>query len=489
MCPYRAPSLATQPQPEGLPGVSSLVRVILRNALLCALIVLALAPASASASPTQWTSFEAPSELLDDSRRDITLDEIRDFGVTRVRAIVYWRNFAPKPNSRRRPKFDASDPEAYPHGTWDRLDALFQAATARRISVQLTPTGPVPKWATRQRRDQYSEPSPREFQAWVTALGRRYGTRTAVWSIWNEPNHPDFLRPQRRQGNPASPTLYRNLYLAGLRGLRASGNRSDLTLFGETAPRGGQTVDPIPFIKGALCLNDNFRRVRRCGRLRMDGYAHHAYTTSAGPLFQPPNADEVTFGVIDRIPAALDRSARTGAVRSGVDLYLTEFGIQSYPDRISGVPLAKQAENLAIAERIAYANPRVRSFSQYLMRDDKPRKGTAAQRYGGFETGLRFHDGRKKPAYDGFRLPLAAADYGSSDVLWGRVRPFARRTRVLIQVSSRRGWRNLRTVDTNAIGVFGSRARHRKGQRYRVQWTSPEGKVFRGPPIRPYKRR
>ena len=30
-----------------------------------------------------------------------------------------------------------------------------------------------------------------------------------MWSIWNEPNQPQFLMPQYRKGKPYSPTLYR----------------------------------------------------------------------------------------------------------------------------------------------------------------------------------------------------------------------------------------------------------------------------------------
>ena len=447
-------------------------------------LVLAALPPSASASSRQWMTFEAPGELLDESRRDATLDEIRAFGVDRVRVLVYWRRFAPAPTSRRKPRFDAADPAAYPADNWGPIDRLLDAADARNIKVQLTPTGPVPRWATRRRSGQVKDPRVGEFRAWMTALGRRYRDRVDVWSIWNEPNHPEFLGPQYRDGRPASPRIYRRLYLAGRGALHATGNASDLILFGETLPRGGsRTVNPLPFLRGALCVDRRYRPVGRCAKLPMDGYAHHAYTTRQGPRFKPSNPDHVTIGVLDRLTTALDRAARAGAVSSGVDLYLTEFGIQSYPDRTSGVSLARQAEYLAVAERIAYANPRVRSFSQYLLRDD-PRRADGS--FGGFETGLRTARGRKKPSYEAFRLPLAAADYGRSDVLWGRVRPYPARTQVTILSALRgRAFRPLRTVTTNAAGVYGLRTRHVDGQRYRVRWTAPDGTVHTGPPIRP----
>ena len=332
-----------------------------------------------------------------------------------------------------------------------------------------------------------TRPDPKEFQAFATAVGRRFGDRVGVWSIWNEPNHPEFLRPQFEHKRATSPRIYRKLFLAGRRGLRASGNGADTLLFGETAPRGTpRVVAPLAFLRGALCLDRRYHRRGRCARVETGGYAHHAYTTRVGPRFRPPDRDDVTIGVLSRLTHALDRAGRAGAIPRGLGIYLTEFGIQSTPDPFVGVSLARQAEYLGIAEHMAYVNPRVKSFSQYLLDDDRPRKGRRVDRYSGFESGLRRSDGRAKPAYDAFRLPLAAEAYGRSDVLWGRVRPLAARTQVTILVSPRKGrsFRPLRTLTTNHRGVFGLRAKHRKHQRYRVRWTAPGGKVWLGPPIR-----
>ncbi len=454
---------------------------------LSLLVVLLAFPAGASASSTQSLTFEAPRELLDPGTRDRTLQEIREFGVDRVRVLVYWRDFAPAATSKRRPDFDAADPAAYPAGTWDRLDALFEAAGARGVAVQLTLTGPVPKWATASKRDTITKPSPKEFEAFATAVGRRFGDRVGLWSIWNEPNHPQFLRPQFVKKRAKSPRIYRNLFLAGQRGLRASGNGADTLLFGETAPRGTpRVVAPLAFLRGALCLNRSYKRKGKCKRVSAGGFAHHAYTTRVGPRFTPPDRDDVTIGVLSRLTTALNRAGKAGAIGRGLGIYLTEFGIQSAPDPFVGVSLARQAEYLGIAEHMAYVNPRVKSFSQYLLHDDRPRKGSRVERYSGFESGLRHSDGRAKPSYHAFRLPLAAERVGRSAVLWGRVRPSPTKTQVTILVSPRKGrpFRALRTVATNGRGVFGLRARHRKGQRYRVQWTGPDGRVWRGPPIR-----
>ena len=190
--------------------------------------------------------------------------------------------------------------------------------------------------------------------------------------------------------------------------------------------------------------------------------------------------------MLSRLTTALNRAGKAGAITRGLGIYLTEFGIQSTPDPL-GVSLTKQAEYNAIAEHMAFVNTRVRSFSQYLLGDDKPRKARSrVERYGGFESGLRRANGKAKPSYDAFRLPLAAEAYGPSDVLWGRVRPSAVKTQVTILASRRKGkpFKPLRTVQTNSRGVYGLRAKHHDKQRYRVQWTAPDGKVWRGPPIR-----
>ena len=145
-----------------------------------ALLTLALAallafPAAAPAMPRQTVAFEAPRELLSLVDQERVINEIQGFGITRIRQLVYWNDFAPSPNAQHKPTFDAKDPDAYPKGTWDRLDLLIGRARERGIAVHLTLTGPVPKWATSTKKDHVTKPSPAEFRDWATAVGRRYG--------------------------------------------------------------------------------------------------------------------------------------------------------------------------------------------------------------------------------------------------------------------------------------------------------------------------
>ena len=136
---------------------------------------------------------------------------------------------------------------------------------------------------------------------------------------------------------------------------------------------------------------------------------------------------------------------------------------------------------------MAYVNPRVALFSQYLMRDDQPRE--EGYRFRGFESGLRRSNGARKPAYRAFPNPLAVERYGPTDVLWGLIRPQQGVTQVTVEVrrKGKRRWTRLRQVRTTERGVFGLRATYRKGQQYRVRWTSRAGKRYTGPAIRSYR--
>jgi hypothetical protein len=454
---------------------------------LIALACLGPGTSAAWASRGQVLTFEAPRDLLDPATRESALADLGSLGVRRLRVVLYWRNVAPSPDASTRPSFDATDPRAY---AWGEYDALMAAAAARGWPVLLTVSGPVPRWATARKADNITRPSAREFELFMTAVGRRYGGQVETWSIWNEPNHPQFLQPQYSGERPAAPRIYRRLFVAGRAGLAQSGNGADRVLLGETAPRGtGRAVAPLTFLRGTLCLSSRYRRVGRCAKLAVDGYAHHAYTTRGGPFFRPPGPNDVTIGVLSRLVRALDRAARAGAIRRNLGIHLTEFGIQSVPDRLLGVSLAQQAEFAAISEHIAYRNPRVRAFSQYLLRDDPAVPGPPERRYSGFESGLRFADGRPKPFHEGFRLPLVARRRGGRASLWGLVRPASGATRVTV-LSAPRGSSSFRLAaraSTNRRGYWRARARHTRGRRYRVRWVAPDGAVFTGPPIRAYR--
>jgi hypothetical protein len=449
-----------------------------RVLIICCLLSLAL-PAAALAGQGQTVSFEAPRDLLDPARREAALDEIQGLGVRALRVILYWRDVAPQPGSSRVPAFDATDPAAY---DWAKYDPLIDAARARGMRVLLTVSGPVPRWATLSRRDQYTRPSAERFKLFMTAVGRHYSGRVGLWSIWNEPNHPDFLRPQFFRGKPASGVWYRKLFIGGYKGLQNAGIAHPKVLMGETAPVGtSHVVAPIVFLNTALCIDRRSLRTHKaCKRLPAYGYAHHAYTKRQGPFFLPPSHNDVTIGALSRLTRALDRAARLHKLKRHTPVFLTEFGIQSVPDPLYGVSQYRQNEYRAISERWAWENPRVKWFSQYLLRDDDHlTKGPKLSRYPGFESGLRFANGRAKVSLKSFALPLAALRRGHGVSLWGGARPAHRRVTVTILANGRRYLR----IRTDSRGFFHRQVRYVPHRKYKLRWNGRTSA-----PVRVYSR-
>lgn len=464
------------------------------KSLLCLLLLGLLAAlavaAPAGASRNQLLTFEAPAELQDPATRDATFQRLDSLGVGALRVVMYWRDVAPQPASRNQPDFDTTDPAGY---DFSRIDPILDAAKQRGWPVLLTVTGPVPRWATRSRKDNVTRPDPNKFAQFMTAVGRRFAGRVAYWSIWNEPNHPAFLQPQYdSRHRPVSPGLYRDLFEAAQKGLKSAKVSRPQMLFGETAPTGtSRLVAPLAFLRGALCLNGAYRTTaHKCAKLNIAGYAHHAYTPKAGPNLKHTGRDNVFIGLLPRLTGALDKAARAGAIPAHLPVFLTEFGIQSTPDPLFGVSLQQQAEFRSISERIAYDNPRVKTFSQYLLKDDAPRAGlTGSAKYGGFESGLMTSTGKEKPSYDGFRLALSARRRtGSTVSLWGVVRPAAAAGTATVQYRSgaHGAFRTLQTVRYNRLGYFTVSAAYARNRQYLLVWTAPDGTTFRGAATRAY---
>ena len=148
------------------------------------------------------------------------------------------------------------------------------------------------------------------------------------------------------------------------------------------------------------------------------------------------------------LEATLNGAAGADEIPSDFPVYITEFGVQSYPDPNAVRPRSSRP---ASSDRRAL---RLRGSACRDLRPVPAERRQPASRarpgYGGFESGLRFYDGRKKPSYDAFRLPLAVQRLGGTRLAVGTraalpapddSRGSATRTR-----ANRRS--NLQTVDT-----------------------------------------
>jgi hypothetical protein len=475
------------------------IRTLICTLALCLLCAGAGAAPAALASHHEAVYFEGSTVLLTPKTRERAVAQLQHLGVSALRVELYWVKVAPAAKSAKRPVFDATNPAGY---SWGGYDWLLAKAHELHWQVLLTVTGPVPKWATSTRRDSVTRPDPQQFRQFMTAVGRHYGSLVALYSIWNEPNHPAFLRPQfNANGTPASPRIYRALYQEGYAGLQDAGLSNPQVLLGETAPTGSDRVNvrregknallhdvaPLEFLRGALCLNTHYRKSSTCGPLPAAGYAHHAYTNAAGPSYVPPERDDVMIGVLSRLVRALDLAARAHALPAHVPIYLTEFGVQSRPNRFLGVPVAVQAEFDAIAEHIAWSNPRVAGFSQYLLRDDPLGGAPGASVHGGtvgFQTGLEYVNGKLKPLYFAWPVPLTVSRHRHRFSLWGLVLPAGGATQVtvLVKAAHARRYRVLKTLATNNLGAW-SLSSSVAGGSWRVRWNSAAGVAYEGPPI------
>lgn len=502
-------------------------------AYLATALALLAGGTNAHASGTQESLFQDDDLLLhtEPDGADRAFNELKELGVDRVRLSVIWRDFAPGHESEQRPASltDASDPTQYSRAAFDYLDHAVRISRQLGIEVLLNVRGDVPEWALGRRHDGSAstrnayKPSTAAFAQFVQMLGRRYaGTyvdenqggsvlpRVSAWSIWNEPNWGGHLQPQsersplRRRLHTVSPWLYRRLYRAALEGLTKSGHGDDTILMGETAPIGNVKLGeqshlrPARFMRDVFCLDSKRRPLsprmaKRAGcdfasrgPLKVSGWAHHPYSVVAPPGQPNPDRENITLADAGRMKSILDAAAKAGRIPAELPIWYTEFGYQTTPpDPFRGVPLDTQAHWLMDAEYITHRDPRVVSLTQFLLRDDEPRAGfeaTDPRYWGTYQTGLTFEDGRLKPAYEAYKLPvhIASGPPGTPVELWGLVRPgqngVTQRVRIQHRAAGAAEWTTVRERDvTDRKGYFIEAIADPQPGSYRFQWIGPAG--------------
>ena len=484
----------------------------LSRALVIAAAVIALLAPAAHAGKRQETILRDDAALAgwDDSLRQRALADVDALGVDTIHHIVGWRSIAPDSEDRDRPKFDASDPAAYDPAEWDRIDALVRGADARGIDVILAPAGPAPLWATGCDDDIDTEqphvckPSTREYQRFVIALAKRYSgsykdengdvlPRVDRWSIWNEPNQGGWLQPQwefkRGEWSPVAGYLYRRLFEAAARGLRKNGHEDDQIMIGETAPLGRSTgprykrsTAPLVFWRAMLCIDSRGRELhgnaarnlgcRGTPNLDADAAAHHPYTRGAGvdPRSRSIEPDEVTLAYQRRLRTVLDQGAALNRNAYRMPIYITEYGFQTDPpDDDAGVRPSLAAKWMNESNWIAYNDSRIQGFGNYELFDEEP--------IGAFQTGLRFHNGKPKPSYEAFQMPIWVVKRDRYYRVWGQVRPASTGQTVEIQyqATSHARWTRLRTIRIDNPARYIDVKTGKRARKWRLVWRAPDG--------------
>jgi hypothetical protein len=440
---------------------------ILLAALLGTLALVTFGATGALASKTMWSVFEDHPYLVqtDTQTRARTLDEIQELGADTIRVEIKWNEVAPQASAKTRPAFDATNPSDYPG--FGAYDDLIRSVSAKKLRIILTITGDAPRWATSEGRGGNFKPNPSEYAKFVSAVAKRYSgiysglPKIIYFSIWNEPNHIQFIKPTSQ-----APRIYRGLVDAAIPALRANAAPAAKVFVGELKPTPRKGVGPLKFLQQWLCLDSRFRKLRgRAARkqgcthfkkIDADGFAHHPY----GPVvLVPKRKDIINLLAIKRLASVLDLAAKAGRLPAHLPIYNTEFGIQTNPPDIfvSTTPQA-QARIINEKEEFAYRYSRLKSHSQYQLYDDPGRPGPPAVKWSGFQTGLRFANGTKKPAWQAYKLPIVVRKSKAnrrSVVIWGRIRPVFKAR--FVQLQRRAG---ARFVDvgarfkTNALGYF-----------------------------------
>jgi hypothetical protein len=447
--------------------------------LLIALFVLVPAQA-ASAKKTEVGIADDRILLAGGTRADQAVAEWKKLGVDNVRIFAQWGKIAPKAKPA---GFNGADP-ASPGYLWTYLDdAVFRVRQAG-MTVTLTITGPGPLWSSSRpglHQPAY-KPRPGAYRAFATAVAQRYGAQVDRYILWNEPNIHTWLAPtstcRHHRCTPTAPNLYRSLVQAAYPAVKAADPGAQVIL-GALSPRGQRirtsrtVMRPLLFLRRFACRANDFRRIhtgacRHFKKIAGDGFAIHPYSGLRPPEHAHPDPDDVALASIPRLTRTLDRLQAVAALDPTTrrfNVYVDEYGYQTRPpDKVGGVAVSRQDRWLQRAAYIAWRNPRIKLFTQYLWRDEPRSKGG----YGGWQSGLRYTNGGPKPALAHFDTPFQLD--AARNRLWGQVRPGGRETVVVQQRPHKSGgWRTLATVQTDARGYW-TLVRHlRPGTAYRFK--------------------
>ena len=395
----------------------------LAAAAVAAAALLAASPAAASPAirygvqDDAWIAYGSGGSLAD---RLAALDTL---GVDVVRYTLRWNEVA-----RTRPA-NARDPED-PAYDWTLPDEILRGLAAHGIAPLVTIWG-TPGWANGGRTANWAPSTASDFADFAYAAASRYRFVTR-WTIWNEPNQRISLRPTV----PA--TYVRTLLNPGYAAIKEADPRASVA-GGVTAPRGNVGgVAPLDWIRGMAAAG-----------ARLDVYAHNPYPLN-------PGAETPTSGGCDHCATAtmatLGRLIATVRRDLHVDrIWLTEYGYQTNPpDDLLGVSPALQARYEGEAALRAWRAPGVEILIHFMVRDD----GADAQGGTGYwQSGLEWANGKRKPAWNAFALPLAEdGRAGARTTLWGQVRPRSGPQPYVLQVRRGGSWVALGGARTTGPG-------------------------------------
>jgi hypothetical protein len=225
--------------------------------------------------------------------------------------------------------------------------------------------------------------------------------------IWNEVNNPTFWQ--------AGPEAYEALLARCWDRLHAA--RRNVNVIDSTAPH----QDPGAFL---LRIGSAYRA---SGRTRpiLDSFGHNVYPESSA---EPPSAvhtgspsiDQGDYArLLDVLAQAFGGTAQPLPGQGRTTVWYLEDGYQSSVPRSlahvyggrenerAPVSPEAQAQNLRAAVELAYCQPFVGAFFNFELLDER--------RLVGWQSGLLYANGVRKPAYEAYKQAIAAVHAGSID--------------------------------------------------------------------------
>jgi hypothetical protein len=443
-------------------------RILTAATLTVSLIAVAglALPGAASASKTQLQMFQDGGQLQTDPAG--ALARFRALGANSIRVVVFWYEIAPHPEAKKMPRFNATDPNAYPAANWTVWDTIVRDAADDGIKVDFTVAGGSPTWANGPgipknflHNAHFAwNPNAREYGQFMQAMGKRYsGTftprgestpipRVSMWSLWNEPNFGQDLGPQAIDDSRilVGPMHYRNLANQGYNALKKTGHGRDTILMGELAVEGfepspnprrsgglpgvtGQTR-PQLFLRQLYCVDNHFRpltgataksvgcpttaaasrrfRSQNPGLFNVTGLSIHPYAQNQSPVSKVGDKpDFIHFPDIPAAAAEIDHLNRIYGSTRRYPIYNDEYGYITNP------PYPKRGSHDYVSPATAayYIN-----WAEYLSWKN-PRIASYIQYllldpppttgpYAGFASGLYFSDGKPKAVAPAYMVPV-----------------------------------------------------------------------------------
>lgn len=443
-----------------------------RIALAAASAVTLLALPAAAAARGIATGFLDPAALSHpefDMSANTAMRTTEEAGGTIVRLYLYWNEVAPKQKDAPA-LWKQAKPSLY---TWSAaLDDNVQQAKNNGQRVMLTIRS-APNYAQRGKPDSRGtrNPDPAMLKAFTKAATFHFDL-VRLWGIWNEPNSPQFLKPQYKKGKLVSPTLYRNLLKAAAPAVyRIPGNK---IVAGETSPFGhtGSNPSPLVFLRKLFCMSGRSSpKPTSCNpRLRADVWTMHPYT-SGNPWHHAFNADDVSFGDLPQWKKLVSAAIKAGHLRNkvggkNVDYWIDEFSWDTRAPDPEGVPLSLHARWTSEALYRAW-QLRIPVLLWGQLRDYPL---DAAPYQSGFYFCDTTHDvgdncsggvvdpttATAKPSLRAFRFPFVAYDKSGHITVWGRT-PDSNSHTIRIDKKVSGGWNKVTQVTADGNGVFSKR--------------------------------